>query len=494
MGLLPMLRSALKPFPAVRRFGGKWLDRRQAQHYTRWLQQFILSDQQLQDQRQEALRLPQRSLLSIVVPTYKTPLQYFHEMVASVQAQTYDNWELLIVDDASDDAELHDAIRMYAESDSRIHYKLLDANIGISGATNVAFSMCRGEYVSLFDHDDLLWPNALFEVASAINEHDIDLIYTDEEKFYEGQSGRRVPFLKPDWNPDLLRSINYITHLTTVRRSMLEEVGNEDKTYEGAQDWELLLRVTRSIAATRIHHIPKVLYGWRVHASSTALAIETKPYVASSQCRLLKEDLKHSGHTTFTVKQDAEFPAQWLIEPKPGPVPCISFVVRDASMQAYVEKNLEAQSDLKYEVVVLGSAGWQEQLRNLQGELVVFVERQGTDSLSNLVGRMAAEARDQEVGFIVAQCNTADIYKNLRELLEPAAYDYVVSSSERDLSKHFYLTTRYTIKGSHAGLLLIAKAHLLAHIDKSDTTLELEIVSRRASENGLRNIFNPYIR
>lgn len=157
--------------------------------------------------------------------------------------------------------------------------------------------MSKGEFVSLFDHDDILWPNALFEVVKALNSNKkLNFIYTDEDKIVgSGRRTHRDPFFKPDWNPELLRSVNYITHFTTIRRSVLDKFGYEDGEYNGAQDWELFLRITRSIEAKTIYHIPKIVYSWRVHENSTAGSLDSKPYVLEAQQRALEEDAKARG-------------------------------------------------------------------------------------------------------------------------------------------------------------------------------------------------------
>jgi glycosyltransferase involved in cell wall biosynthesis len=238
-----------------------------------------------------------RPLISIIVPTYNTKHQFFVEMVESVLAQTYDNWQLVIVDDASPNEAVRKLAEKYAAADQRIVCKFLKKNHHIAGATNEGFKVATGEFVSLLDHDDILFPNALYEIVKALNHNKkLDFIYTDEDKVSFDGRRHRDAFLKPDWNPSLLMSINYITHFTTIRKSLVDKIGGEDGNYNGAQDWDLFLRATEATTADKIFHIPKVLYSWRVHDESTAKSFSAKSYVVDSQRRLLEAALNRRGY------------------------------------------------------------------------------------------------------------------------------------------------------------------------------------------------------
>jgi glycosyltransferase involved in cell wall biosynthesis len=231
------------------------------------------------------------------VPTYNTKPEFFVEMVESVLAQAYQNWELVLVDDASPNANIRQMIEDHAAKDSRIKYKFLKKNHHIAGATNEGFKIVHGEFVSLLDHDDILWPNALYEIAKALNSQpNLDLIYSDEDKVSHNGQRHRDPFLKPDWNSDLLLSMNYITHFTTIRKKIIDKIGGESGEFNGAQDWELFLRATEATTGERIFHIPKILYSWRIHDESTAKSFSAKSYVIDSQSKLLKAALARRGY------------------------------------------------------------------------------------------------------------------------------------------------------------------------------------------------------
>lgn len=237
-------------------------------------------------------------LISIIMPTYNTPKRFLEEAIKSVQNQTYKNWELVIVDDASPDVHVRELIDEYAVHDTRITRKYLKHNQHIAGATNEGIEIAKGDFISLFDHDDILWPNALFEITAALNDNPaLDFLYTDEDKVDQSSRYHFDPFFKPDWNPDFLRSVNYITHFTTIRKTVLDKYGYEDGAYNGAQDWELFLRITRNIDDDKIYHIPKIVYSWRSHILSTAESSEAKPYVKTAQENAIKADLIARGFT-----------------------------------------------------------------------------------------------------------------------------------------------------------------------------------------------------
>ncbi len=256
--------------------------------YARWIQKREPTAADLQKQR--ATNFARRPTISIVVPTYNTPAVYLEAMLQSVQAQTYPHWELCIADGHSPAAWVRPLLERYAAADGRIRVAFLPANRGIAGNTNAALELARGEFVALLDHDDTLAPFALFEVVKAINERpEADLIYSDEDKLDE--AGRRVdPCFKPDWSPDTLRSHNYVCHLLVLRRGLIEQIGGLRDGFDGAQDYDLVLRASEQ--ARRIVHIPRVLYHWRMHPQSTAANTDSKRYLVEAGRRALAEHLE----------------------------------------------------------------------------------------------------------------------------------------------------------------------------------------------------------
>lgn len=240
--------------------------------------------------QQEQFR--RRPLISIVMPVYNVAENWLREAIDSVRAQIYTHWELCIADDASTLPHIRRVLEEYTAADPRIKVTYREQNGHISESSNTALSMATGEYVALMDHDDLIPKTALFHVVSEINDHpDVDLIYSDEDKV--DTSGRRFhPHFKPDFNRDLLYATNIFSHFGVYRRSILEKIGGFRKGYEGAQDYDLLLRAMPLVEEKNIRHIPRILYHWRTIPGSTSLGASHKNYADDAGVRALAEHLK----------------------------------------------------------------------------------------------------------------------------------------------------------------------------------------------------------
>lgn len=252
----------------------------------------LFSEEELKKQRE--YKFPEDIKFSIVVPLYNTPDAFLREMIDSVIDQTYANWELCMADGSDEDhAYVGKICQEYAEADDRILYKKLDKNLGISGNTNACLEMATGDYIGLFDHDDLLHPAALHEVMHAICDEDADFIYTDENTFHNVPEDASLPHFKPDFAPDNLRANNYICHFSVFKRSLMEKAGMFNPEFDGSQDYDMILRLTEK--AERIAHIPEVLYFWRAHAGSVASDIGAKPYAIEAAKKAIAEHLKRVG-------------------------------------------------------------------------------------------------------------------------------------------------------------------------------------------------------
>ncbi len=233
--------------------------------------------------------------ISILVPLYNTPIKFLKDMIDSVVDQTYSNWELCLCD-ASDDehGNVGEVVREYVKADSRIVYKKLDANLGIPGNTNACIDISTGDYISLFDHDDILHPSALYEVVKKINEEEADFIYTDEATFDGDSLQTLIAYhFKPDFSPDNLRGVNYICHLTTFSRELMDKAGRFREEYNGSQDHDIILRLTAK--AKKVSHVKKILYFWRSHAGSTAKDIGTKMYAIEAGLNAVSESERQRG-------------------------------------------------------------------------------------------------------------------------------------------------------------------------------------------------------
>ncbi len=234
--------------------------------------------------------LSYRPLITIVVPCYNTPQKYLDPLVDAVLKQTYSNWELCLVN-GSTDKVARERIKDVAEQDERITCLEISENLGIVGNTNRGIEVAKGEFIAFHDHDDVLSEHALLEVVVALNEDKtLDLIYSDEDKLSDDGKTRLLPFFKPDWSPELLLGVNYITHFVVARKTIVNKIGQLRKGFDGAQDYDFLLRFTEQ--TTKIKHISKMLYHWRLADGSTANNAGEKNYADSAGQQALKDAVK----------------------------------------------------------------------------------------------------------------------------------------------------------------------------------------------------------
>lgn len=260
--------------------------------YGPWYAAYVPDQTVLDKQRKK--KFAYAPLISVVVPAYRTPELFLRQMIDSLEAQTYEDWELCIANGSPEDQSMRKVLEEYSSRDRRVRWQELTENKGIAENTNAAFAMAKGEFVGLLDHDDLLAPNALYEVVNALNQHEHgDAVYTDEDKVTAELDEHFQPHLKPDFNIDLLRSNNYICHLFVVRRILMEKVGGFRKEFDGAQDYDFILRCTEE--AEKIAHVHKVLYHWRTHEKSTSDNPESKIYAFHAGRRAVEAHLQRLG-------------------------------------------------------------------------------------------------------------------------------------------------------------------------------------------------------
>ena len=270
--------------------------------YGPWFAAHRAQESELERQREifgsEYVKTTGAPLFSVVVPAWKTPDRYLRQLLDSVLTQTFGDLELVIVNASPEEEGMRRILEETAGRDRRLKVYSLEHNAGIAANTNAAIKASRGRYLCFMDHDDLLAPDALYVAWQLIRSNDVDLIYTDEDKIRDGKDGEEEhfqPHFKPGFNPDLLRSNNYICHLLIADRQLALEAGGLSGSYEGAQDYEFILRLVDRIPAGRIGHIPKVLYHWRTHEQSTADNPDSKRYAYESGRRALEEHLKRNG-------------------------------------------------------------------------------------------------------------------------------------------------------------------------------------------------------
>jgi GT2 family glycosyltransferase len=262
--------------------------------YAAWIEQNEPGEAELKRQVERSRAFSHKPLVSVLMPVYNPDPQALREAISSLLAQTYPTWELCLVDAGNDRTGVKQVIEEFANRDERIHVIPLGRNEGISANTNAAIDAASGEFVAFLDHDDVLAPFALYEVVQRLN-HDpqIDLLYSDHDLLSAQGSARCSPLFKPDWSPEVMLSSNYITHLTVLRAALLVEIGGFDPDLDGAQDWDLFLKVSER--TQKIAHIPKVLYHWRNSPDSTADDIWAKPYAPPAQLKAIQTHLERRG-------------------------------------------------------------------------------------------------------------------------------------------------------------------------------------------------------
>ena len=320
--------------------------------YGPWYEAYIPTEEELEAQRKKKWSYAPK--ISIAVPAYKTPELFLRQLIQSLQDQTYNNWELCIANASPQDASMEYVLKSCSAMDSRIVWKKLKENRGISENTNEAFAMATGDYVGLLDHDDLLAPNALYEIAAALEkEPETEVLYTDEDKVRGEQLEHFQPHLKPDFNEDLLRSNNYICHFFVVKRTLLQKVGGMRKEFDGAQDYDFIFRCTE--AAGKICHIPEILYHWRTHEASTADNPQSKLYAFEAGKRAIEENLKRRGlqGEVSHTKDYGFYRVKYAVQGEP----LVSIIIPNKDAKTDLEKCIrsvkEKSSYKNYEILIV---------------------------------------------------------------------------------------------------------------------------------------------
>jgi GT2 family glycosyltransferase len=300
---------------------------------------------------------------SIITPTFETPADILAATLKSVERQSFGDWELCLVDDASSAPHVREMLAAAAARDPRIRVQLREENGGIVAGSNDALAMADGEFVALLDHDDALHPDALTLVSQAIDgAPDVDYVYTDEDKI-DAAGKHQGPFFKPDWSPERMRTQMYTCHLSVMRRALVEEVGGFDSEFEGSQDWDLVLRVTER--ARRVIHVPRVLYHWRTLPTSTAGGgEEAKPWAFEAGTRAIQAHCDRTG-IPAVASRDGEHPGVYRLDPRLTREPSVSIVIPTAGtvrevryeqtvlIEHCVESILATSTYENYEIVVV---------------------------------------------------------------------------------------------------------------------------------------------
>ena len=308
--------NILKGLRYLKHFGLKefWIRLRERMEpeevpYGPWYAAYVPTGEELEEQRKKTFR--DGPVFSVVVPCFRTPERYLREMIGSVLDQTYSGLELCLVNASPEDEHLCRVLEEYSAKDSRVKVLTLEKNLGIAGNTQQGIDAAKGDYIALLDHDDLLSPAALYQMAFYLQKHPkTGLLYTDEDKITEDSGEHFQPHLKPDYNPDLLRSNNYICHFLAVRAEVAAKAGPVSAEYDGAQDHEWIFRCIHAAREMELEvgHVPEILYHWRTHAASTADNPMSKQYAYEAGRRAIEADLKRSGTPgTVVLRKDPGF-------------------------------------------------------------------------------------------------------------------------------------------------------------------------------------------
>ena len=364
--------------------------------YRRWIDQYEPPPEVLEDQRHLCKKLPYRPMLSIVMPVWRPDPTHLRDAIDSVMGQTYDRWELCIADGGSsgDAAEI---LRELGRTDERIRVTRLERNLGISGNTNAAIDAARGDFVAFLDQSDTLAAHALFGVAVALNrDPGTDMLYSDWDILSEDGASRVNPFFTPEWSPDLLLSTNYVVHLNVIRRRLVEEVGGLRPELDGAQDWDLVLRISEK--TERIARLPGVLYHWRADATSAVMSLDSKPAAEIAQRRAVQDHLDGLGVAAVVTRDEG---GQIAVRFEAANQPTVSIIIPTRHNRGLLERCLDGIQRSSYEhreVLIVETAGrtadresWYENLQSRYPCRVVWWEGDfNYSAVNNLAAREAA--------------------------------------------------------------------------------------------------------
>lgn len=380
-------------------------------YYETWFFANKPTTEELRGQLSLEAEFTQHPLFSIIVPLYKTPLEYLQIMVDSVLNQTYRNIQLVLVNASPELAELSEAIERYRKLDERITVVALDRNYGITENTNRGLAVAKGDFCSFLDHDDFIEPNLFFEYAKALNENpSIDVFYCDEDLVRfdtnTGQFRYLHPMFKPQFSPELLLCKNYIVHLMTIRRSVIDEMPTPDSRYDGAQDYNMVLFC--SAHGRKVHGVQKVLYHWRISDQSTAANPEAKPYSRrayklSASNQLDRENIDGSIIASGIIN----IHNIWLRDPSPSVSLIVDCCSSDDSIESFLSALRQNGENEIAEVILLTDEKNPSELPDLGKTCSASIAVYSTQ-LSNQGQRLnygAKHAKGEILVFLDASCS-----------------------------------------------------------------------------------------
>lgn len=386
------------------------------ERYARWIRDHEPDAKELGEQRNKSASWPEQPKISLLLPVYNTPQPFLDEMLASVAAQTYDHWELCVVDGGSTDPATLKLLKKWAGREPRFHLERREENLGIAENTNRALDMAQGDFVACVDHDDLLAPFALYELAKAIRASpEGEIFYSDEDRL-NPHGKRHAPFFKPEWSPSLLQSFMYLGHLTSYRRDLVARVGRFRKEFDLSQDYDFALRATE--LTSEIRHIPCVLYHWREHPASGASG--GKPDARASNLAALAEAMRRRN----LPAQIIEYPTANRARLKITRWPRVSIIIPTdsrAHANACVGKLPEKTQYPDWEIIVVTQSKLAADLKaSTQEPRIRFVDYDKPFNFSEKCNLGAKEATGEHLIFFNDDVEPmqADWVENLIESLQ----------------------------------------------------------------------------
>lgn len=331
--------------------------------YQRWLVKNSPRKADFRSKAEVIKVLSYQPLISIIMPVFNTPDDFLRQAMDSVLDQIYPNWQLCIADDASTASNVMVTLEEYASKDDRIKILYRRENGHISASSNSALELATGEFITLFDHDDLLTPDALYEVVLMLNQHpEADMIYSDEDKV-NANGEFSNPYFKPDWSPESFLTRMYTCHLGMYRKSIIDEIGGFRLGFEGAQDYDLVLRFTEK--TNKIYHIPKILYHWRIHAGSTAMAgSQAKLYAYQAAIKAITEAMERRNQPVVSVSEIPNVAGSYLVRYKILEPKRVSIIIPTRNFGDVLDQCLtsifEKTTYPNYEVIVIDNGSTEE--------------------------------------------------------------------------------------------------------------------------------------
>jgi GT2 family glycosyltransferase len=496
-------------------------------NYDLWLQNF----EQRPPPRQNKLQILDGPKISVLMATYNSNLEYLSRAIESVMTQSYDFWELCIADDASTDPEICILLQKYASLDPRVKYIKREINGHISEATNSALELATGKYVGLLDHDDLLAIDALEQVAEAVTMNsNANVIYSDEDKI--DSYGRRFdPHFKSDFNYELFLAQNMISHFGVYRRATLEKLGGFRKGFEGAQDYDIALRVIEQSGPNDIIHIPKILYHWRAVSGSTALSLNEKSYASAASLNAIREHLQRVGKEAQVVKADLRSGHNRIIYKLPQlrrlvsiiivandyttASRCVNSLVRKTTYQDYeiilVDNTVSraGRNDLKKlesdRLTVVKNTARQRpsEIKNhasemASGEYLLFLDADLIVVSEDWVREMVSFAQNDEIGGVGAKLRNADGTLEHGGII--LGVGGIVGNAHRDLSAesmgYFCRAIHHQRFSAISGSCMMVKKAVFNSLGGFDESYshrfdDIDFCLQMGSA-GLRNVWTPY--